>query len=161
LTIISFATGYVSLLPGEIGNVFGKVLSGKKAIKLRLKSTPYACPELVQNIQGLLLGDKGYMRPALQNELKTQGVHLQTPLRDNMNDSRPKEFLYWMKGTRRLIETVIGQLTERFHIEKVRARDLWHQASRFWRKLLAHTICVRISKEMGNKPLQFEHLVTS
>jgi len=42
-------------------------------------------------------------------------------------------------GTRRLIETVIGQLTERFHIEKVRARDTWHQCSRFWRKLLAHT----------------------
>lgn len=58
-----------------------------------------------------------------------------------MEDSRPKGFLGWMKGTRRLIETVIGQLSERFHIEKIRARDLWHEASRFWRKLLAHTVC--------------------
>ena len=65
-----------------------------------------------------------------------------------------------MKDTRRLIETVIRQLAERFHIEKIRARDLWHGASRFWRKLLAHTVCVKINIECGNKPLQFETLAT-
>ena len=57
-----------------------------------------------------------------------------------LKNDRPKEFLNWMTGARRLIETVIGQLAERFHIEKVRARDVWHEASRFWRKLLAHTV---------------------
>ncbi|MGA8163715.1 MAG: IS982 family transposase, partial [Waddliaceae bacterium] len=62
--------------------------------------------------------------------------------------------------TRRLIETVIGQLSERFHIEKVRARNLWHQASRFWRKLLAHTVCIKQNMELGNEPLQFEGLIT-
>jgi hypothetical protein len=77
-----------------------------------------------------------------------------------MKEERPSWFLQWMKGTRRLIETVIGQLSERFHIEKVRARDLWHQTSRFWRKLLAHTICVKISIAMGHEPIQFEKLVT-
>jgi len=118
------------------------------------------CPELVEKIQGLLLGDKGYMRQELQKELSAKGLHLQTHLRDNMKDSRPKGFLKWMKGTRRLIETVIGQLTERFHIEKVRAHDLWHKMSRFWRKLLAHTVCVKISMEKGNEPLQFERLIT-
>jgi hypothetical protein len=51
-------------------------------------------------------------------------------------------------------------LTERFHIEKIRARDLWHQVSRFWRKLLAHTVCVRMNIERGNDPLQFERLIT-
>ncbi|MGA8164471.1 MAG: IS982 family transposase, partial [Waddliaceae bacterium] len=56
--------------------------------------------------------------------------------------------------------TVIGQLSERFHIEKVRARNLWHQASRFWRKLLAHTVCVKLNIELGNEPLQFEGLIT-
>lgn len=96
----------------------------------------------------------------LKNELKEQGIHLQTPLRDNMTDERPKSFLKWMMGTRRLIETVIGQLTERFHIEKVRARDTWHQFSRFWRKLLAHTISVKLSVGIDNEPLQFEYLIT-
>jgi len=118
------------------------------------------CPELVERIKGLILGDKGFIRPELKNELKEQGLHLQTPVRDNMTEERPKSFLKWMMGTRRLIETVIGQLTERFHIEKVRARDTWHQCSRFWRKLLAHTTSIKLSLNMDNEPLQFEHLIS-
>lgn len=117
------------------------------------------CPELVEKLQGLLLGDKGFLRPELRHELRENDLHLQTPVRDNMQDNRPKAFLRWMVGTRRLIETVIGQLTERFHIEKIRARDKWHQFSRFWRKLLAHTTCIRLSLDNGHEPLQFECLI--
>lgn len=119
------------------------------------------CPELlVGKINGLLLGDKGFIRPILKQELTEHGTYLETPLRDNMSDERPKSFIKWLTSTRRLIETVIGQLSERFHIEKVRARNLWHQASRFWRKLLAHTVCVKLNMELGNEPLQFEGLIT-
>jgi hypothetical protein len=117
------------------------------------------CPELTSKIKGFLLGDKGYIRPALQAALAEEGVYLQTPLRNNMQDERPKAFVKWILGTRRLVETVIGQLTERFHIEKVRARDIWHQFSRFWRKLLAHTICVALNMTQGREALQFERLV--
>ena len=118
------------------------------------------CPELVEKVRGLLIGDKGFMRPELQIELAMKGLNLQTPVRGNMKDDRPKGFLKWMTGTRRLIETVIGQLAERFHIEKVRARDLWHEASRFWRKILAHTACVQLNINAGNEPLQFERLIS-
>lgn len=118
------------------------------------------CPELVEKINGLVLGDKGFLRPSLKQELARQGVYLETPVRDNMHDERPKSFLKWLTGTRRLIETVIGQLSERFHIEKIRARDLWHQASRFWRKLLAHTVCIALNVKRDNEPLQFELLIT-
>jgi hypothetical protein len=118
------------------------------------------CPELIEKFRGMLLGDKGYIRPMLQKFLENIGVYLQTPLRGNMQEDRPKGFLNWLMSTRRLVETVIGQLTERFHIERIRARDVWHQASRFWRKLLAHTVCVRVNIERGNEPLQFEKLVT-
>lgn len=82
------------------------------------------CPELTERIQGLLLGDKGFIRPKLQEDLSRRKLYLQTPLRENMEDNRPKNFMRWINGKRRLIETVIGQLTERFHIEKERARDL-------------------------------------
>lgn len=119
------------------------------------------CPEIVKKIRGLLLGDKGFIRPELQEFLEKQGLHLQTPLRENMQDDRPKSFLKWLVGTRRLIETVIGQLTERLHIEKVWARDVWHQFSRFWRKLLAHTASIRLNINAGNEPLQFERLICS
>jgi hypothetical protein len=117
------------------------------------------CPELVEKIRGLLLGDKGFIRPELKEALEKQGLNLQTPLRDNMNEERPKSFLRWLLSTRRLIETVIGQLTERFHIEKIRARDLWHHCARFWRKLLAHTVCIALSLSKGHEPLQFERLI--
>ena len=117
------------------------------------------CPSLAQNIFGLLIGDKGYLSSELKIEMKKNGVYLETHLRNNMDDNRPKEFIKWIMGTRRLVETVIGQLSERFHIEKVRAKDIWHQTSRFWRKLLAHTVCVRMSVNMGNEPLEFERLV--
>jgi hypothetical protein len=116
-------------------------------------------PGLTSNLEGILLGDKGYIRPSLKEELALRNLHLQTPVRENMKEERSPSFLKWMMSIRRLIETVIGQLSERFHIEKVRAKDLWHQASRFWRKLLAHTVCVRINLLQGNEPLQLESLV--
>lgn len=119
------------------------------------------CPELIGKLKGLLLGDKGYIRPCLKEELEKNDLHLQTPVRENMQEDRPFDFLKWMKSTRRLVETVIGQLSERFHIEKVRARDLWHQASRFWRKLLAHTVCIKINLLQEREPLRFDHLVCS
>lgn len=117
------------------------------------------CPSLVRNITGLLLGDKGYIRPCLKEELELAHLHLQTPVRENMEEDRPSSFVKWIMSARRLVETVIGQLSERFHIEKVRARDLWHQASRFWRKLLAHTVCVKINLIQKNEPLQLDSLV--
>jgi len=118
------------------------------------------CSGLVEKINGLLLGDKGFIRPELQRFLAGNKLYLQTPLRENMSEDRPKGFLKWLVGTRRLVETVIGQLAGRFNIEKVRARDLWHEASRFWRKLLAHTMCVMVGIERGIEPLQFERLIT-
>jgi hypothetical protein len=118
-----------------------------------------ALPEMVAGLQGLLIGDKGYIRPSLKQELAQQGIDLQTPLRKNMQDLRPKAFVSQLMSSRRLVETVIGQLTERFHIEKVRARDTWHLANRFIRKLLAHTMGCFLGKLMGNPTLLFESLV--
>lgn len=54
------------------------------------------------------------------------GINLQTPLRSNMSDSRSQSSVRLMQRFRRLIETVIGQLVERFHIEKIRVRNIWH-----------------------------------
>ena len=48
-----------------------------------------ACPELIEKIRGLLLGDKGFLRPELQEELAVKGLYLQT---HNMQDNRPKGF---------------------------------------------------------------------
>ena len=115
--------------------------------------------EVVSGIQGLLLADKGLIGDGYQSEFRdTTGVNLQTPTRANMGDSRGKDANRWITSTRRLVETVIGQLSERFNIEKVRARDCWHLTNRIFRKVLAHTVGAAINKMMGNPPIQFEKL---
>jgi len=115
--------------------------------------------DLLPEIQGLLIGDKGYISAWLRQELQRYGLDLQTALRSNMCDVRPK-FWIWLLGTvRRLIETVNEQLAVRFHIERVRARDMWHLTSRLHRKLLAHTLCCYLNRLTGHELLQFDALV--
>jgi len=114
--------------------------------------------DMVSPISGLLIGDKGYLSKPLQEELRTQSIYLETPARSNMEDTRNPQWKKLCTRTRRLVETVIGQLVERFSIEKVWARDLWHLTSRLNRKLLAHTVCRWLNRH-NSDPLQFEQLV--
>lgn len=118
--------------------------------------------DLVDGIYGMLIADKGLIGSDFRNELREySGIDLQTAVRSNMEEKRPNSFIKWLTSTRRLVETVIGQLADRFQIEKVRARKLWYLTNRIARKVLAHTVCVCINKKMGNPPLQFELLVKS
>lgn len=115
--------------------------------------------DIVGNIRGLLIADKGLIGEDYQAQFRAHtNVNLQTPLRSNMIDTRGKDFSRWLTSTRRLVETVIGQLSQQFHIEKIRARDLWHLTSRIGRKILAHTVGMVVNKLLGNPPLQFELL---
>lgn len=116
--------------------------------------------DLVKGIKGLLIGDKGYISEQLGEELIRNGIELETALRNNMKDTRPKSWVKMLMKVRRLIETVIGQLVERFNLEKIWARDMWHLTSRINRKLLAHTVCCWLNRENENI-LQFETLVSA
>lgn len=116
--------------------------------------------DLVAGISGMLIADKGLIGADYREELRQFGrIDLQTAVRSNMQERRSEKFIKWLVSTRRLVETVIGQLTDRFHIEKVRARKVWYLTNRIARKILAHTLCVLINKQNGNPPLQFELLV--
>jgi hypothetical protein len=114
--------------------------------------------DVVKMIHGLLIGDKGYLSQALQHDLQQVGLQLETALRSNMPEDRHPAWVKLLQRMRRLIETVIAQLVERFHIEKVWARDLWHLTSRLNRKLLAHTVCFWLNRH-SCEPLQFDGLV--
>ena len=100
--------------------------------------------DLVSDIRGMVIADKGLIGLDYQQKLrKFAQINLQTAVRSNMKETRSEKFVQWLKSTRRLVETVIGQLTDRFHIEKVRTRKLWYLTNRIARKVLAHTImCV-------------------
>ena len=45
--------------------------------------------DLLHNVGGLLIEDKGYIKPSLKSDCHSYGIDLQTPLRKNMIDSRP------------------------------------------------------------------------
>lgn len=64
-----------------------------------------------------------------------------------MSDKRPKSVVNRLMKARRKIETVIGQLSDRFNIQKIRARDMWHLSHRLYRKILAHNLCFLINKQ--------------
>ena len=77
-----------------------------------------------------------------------------------MKDIGPKALVKILMRVRRLIETVIGQLVERFNCEKVWARDTFHLTSRINRKLLAHTVCRWLNRH-NPSPLEFDNLVSA
>jgi hypothetical protein len=62
---------------------------------------------------------------------------------------------------RRRIETVIGQLVERYHAKRVWARDGWHLWSRWQRKLLSHTLAVYLCQQHDLGSLRFADLLTT
>ena len=116
--------------------------------------------QLVRGMRGIVVGDKGFISKDLKMRLKRLNIDLETPLKKNMKDERSPEFLVKIKSIRRLIETVIGQLDDRFHFNIVWARDFWHLISRLARKTLAHTIGVFINKKLGRPSIKFEGLLT-
>ncbi len=116
--------------------------------------------EAASDLTGLLIGDKGYLGNNLQQDLLNWGIDLQTAKRSNMKDCRDRHWVKLLVKTRRLVETVIGQLSNRFHLQTVKARDLWHLTNRINRKLLAHTIAFWINRSSSH-PLRFEQIISN
>ena len=88
----------------------------------------------LERIRGALLGDQGFIRPVLTEDLSGMGIALPTPLRDHLRDSRPKSFVAQIVSVRRRIETVIGQRAERFSVEHHGARKPWPLVSRIYKE---------------------------
>lgn len=64
-----------------------------------------------------------------------------------MRDYSPKNAMRILMKALTKIETVIGQLTDHFHIQKVKVKDLWHLTYRITRKILSRTICIVLNKK--------------
>ena len=134
---------------GERYNVFKEFTATRTIIDER-----ESLWDLLGGIHGMVIADKGLIGADDQNELRRcTNIFLQTALRSNMEENRSPTFLKWHVSRRRLVETVIGQLTDRDNIEKVRARQLWYLTKRIARKVLAYTICICINKKTSNPPL--------
>ena len=115
-------------------------------------------PELVESTSGLLIGDRNYHSPKTKEELARVGVELLAPYSSKKRDPAPKKSAL-LSRLRYRIDTIFSQLTERYCVKKVWARDLWHLASRLVRKVLSHTVAFLLNHQMGNQPLQLSKLL--
>ena len=117
--------------------------------------------DVLEAITGVLLGDKGYIRPQFKADCEALGIDLQTPLRKNMQETRPRWWLRLLGRVRKRIETVISQLEQRFGLATTRAHDVWHLTNQVTRKILAHTVGVWLNLQQGREPLELDGLVTA
>lgn len=106
----------------------------------------------------LVIGDTNYWSPVLKEDLAHYGVEILAPKRTSKK-RLGHPWPAWLTAVRRRVETVISQLAERYRAKRVRARDLWHLASRFFRKVLSHTCGVHLCQQAGHSPLRFSELL--
>ena len=116
-------------------------------------------PQLLAGLAGWALGDKGYWSPSLRAEPAPGGLDLVAPPRGKSAGAR--RWPAWLVQARRRVETVLGQLAERFHAKRVRARDEWHLLARWLRKLVSHTLAALLCQQAGLAPLAFAQLLTA
>jgi hypothetical protein len=123
-------------------------------------SDPAAAPDLVEGSCGFVLGDRAYWSPRLRAEFRTQGLWLLAPFRARSHDP-DRTASFYLSRIRYRIDTVFGQLSERYGVKRLWARDAWHLWSRLLRKVLGHTVALFLNGQAGNPPLQLEHLLNS
>ncbi len=80
-------------------------------------------PQMAQGLFGKLIGDKGYLSPALVASLLQQGVELLTPIRKNMKPRLVRLNDKLLLRKRVLIETIHDQLKNISQIEHSRHRS--------------------------------------
>lgn len=160
--IASFGSSATKL--GTFYGFRGHLLVNEQGVVLGLSVTAAnvderdAVPELVVGLDGLLLGDKGYIKTDLSEQLAAQHLTLLTPKRRNMSGySQPTNRT--ISRSRQMVETIIGHLCHWFDIETVLARDLWHLTSRLARKVLAHTLMVYLNQMNGRPALSFADII--
>jgi hypothetical protein len=116
--------------------------------------------ELAPLIPGQVgIADRNYWSPQdAQQLLCEQGFTLQSAFRSKKHDPDPGGSRILLR-TRRLVETLTGQLCERFNCKRTRAKDLWHLCHRLIRKFLSHAAAMLINACAGNPPMQLDRLI--
>jgi hypothetical protein len=104
---------------------------------------------------GWTLGDCNYWSPQLREECDEHGLCLLSSYKTRKGEQErkargePRLWSVWLTQKRRRVETVIGQLTQRYRAKKVWAKDAWHLWSRWPRTMLNHTIAAFFCQQTG------------
>lgn len=115
-------------------------------------------PEIVEGTSGLIVGDRNYHSPKTSQELAGMGIELLAPYSSKKRDPAPQRSAL-LSRFRYRIDTVFSQLSGRYSMKRVWARDLWHLTSRLLRKVLSHTVAFLLNHRSGNPPLQLAKLL--
>ena len=108
----------------------------------------------------IVLGDKGYISQQLQADLlATEGTVLLPTLRSNQKQQYPESFRKLQVRMRRRIETTIGQLTDQFHISRVRALKHWGLLTRMSNKFGSCVLGVFVNQCLGRPLMKLKDLV--
>ena len=107
-----------------------------------------------------VLGDKAYIsKPAADALSNDNRLQLLALPRRNQKEQLPVQLRRLLNGIRQIIETVNGQLSEQFHIERNHAHTFLGLCTRLYTKLTAHTLCIYINRLIGQpKFLQIKKL---
>jgi len=116
-----------------------------------------AAEQMLIGVMGTVLGDRNYWKPLLAERLRLQGLQLLAPYKSAKREKVPWPTV--LKHRRYRIETIFGQLVERFKAKRVWARDAWHLCSRWLRRVVAHLFGVFFCQQLGLPPLQFAKII--
>ena len=115
-------------------------------------------PEIVEGTSGLIVGDRNYHSPKTKQELACMGIELLSPYSSKKREPNPQRSAF-LSRLRYRIDTVFSQLSGRYSVKRVWAKDLWHLASRLLRKVLSHTVAFLLNHHSGNQPLKLSKLL--
>lgn len=117
---------------------------------------------LVEGKEGLvILGDKGYAREMLRQELSEHGGCLIAFKRSNGKTNWPKEVRQLIFKQRRHVETVFSQLSGQLNAERVFARSFQGLYTRISNKILAYNLCLALNSIFSEtcELAQIKHLI--
>ena len=113
--------------------------------------------------RGWVLADRNYWSPNVRDQLQHYEGGPTLLARFKLKNQTEKErglvWPSWLSKKRQKIETIFSQLVARYQLKVVRARDTWHFASRFIRKILSHTMAVVLCQREGIPPTSFWELL--
>ena len=85
---------------------------------------------MLEGTQGIVLGHRNYWVPDVQADLRKQGIVLQVPFRKAHSSKAAANESPVLGHVRYLIDTLFGQLTDRYTLKRTWARDQWYLRNR-------------------------------
>lgn len=95
---------------------------------------------LLDALEGLAFGDKGYISKKLFDELLQKGLKLITRQRKNMKTTPKTDYEKQLLDQRGIVETVIGHLKYHYHLWHTRHRSIFNAMTHLLAALAAYTI---------------------